>query len=106
MPIDLNIKHLIRFLKQFFAAKGIYSTWDSLGDISAIVDLLLYVHKQVTSALGVPYHGITHITPETATGIKKIAQKVEELQLLHFNLMWKESKAINPGIDTLTFGEQ
>ncbi|KAF9224862.1 hypothetical protein BS17DRAFT_751805 [Gyrodon lividus] len=64
MPIDLNIEHLIKFLKLFFAAKGVYASWDRLGDISATVDLLQSVRKQVGHALGIAYHGISHTTPD------------------------------------------
>ena len=77
MPIDLNIKHLIGILKVFdlslfsnlkyiiltsgkflFCSKGIYSTWERLGNISAIVDLLQSVKKEVTNALGCSYLGM------------------------------------------------
>ncbi|KAF8834600.1 hypothetical protein BDN67DRAFT_868772, partial [Paxillus ammoniavirescens] len=81
MPIDLNIEHLIKFLNLFFAVKGIYASWDCLGDISVNVDLLQNVCKQVGCALGIVYHTITHITPDMAAAINKVAHKVSELEL-------------------------
>ena len=55
MPMDLNIEHLIGYLKvsilpfnglltskynqqQLFAAKGMYANWDRLGNISAAIN--------------------------------------------------------------------
>ena len=65
----------------FFAAKGVYASWDHLGDISATVDLLQSVHKQVGHALEIAYHGITHTMPDMSAAINKIAYKVGELEL-------------------------
>ncbi|KIJ57647.1 hypothetical protein HYDPIDRAFT_44852 [Hydnomerulius pinastri MD-312] len=106
MPIDLNIEHLIRFLKRFFAAKGIYATWDRLGDISAVVDLLQHVQKRVGRALGIAYHGITHITPDTSAAVNQIAFKVGELGLHTFNPTRTEDGSVKPVVDTLASGEQ
>ncbi|KIJ05902.1 hypothetical protein PAXINDRAFT_20870 [Paxillus involutus ATCC 200175] len=106
MPIDLNIEHLIKFLKLFFAAKGIYASWDRLGDISVNVDLLQNVRKQVGRALGIAYHGITHITPDMAAAINKVAHKVGELELHIFKPDRDENDSIRPVINTLATGEQ
>ncbi|KIJ06386.1 hypothetical protein PAXINDRAFT_45026, partial [Paxillus involutus ATCC 200175] len=106
MPIDLNIEHLIRFLKRFFAAKGVYASWDRLGDISAAVDLLQHVRKQVGHAMGIAYHGITHTTPDNSASISKVAHKVNELALHRFTLDRDGNGSIKPVINTLASGEQ
>ncbi|KAF9234843.1 hypothetical protein BU15DRAFT_78605 [Melanogaster broomeanus] len=106
MPIDLNIEHLIKFLKLFFAAKGVYASWDHLGDISATVDLLQNVRKQVGHALGISYHGITHTMPDTIAAIKKVSSKVSELELHSFKPDRAENSLVRPVVDTLATGEQ
>ncbi|KAG9310626.1 hypothetical protein JVU11DRAFT_9194 [Chiua virens] len=49
MPIDLNIEHLIKFLKHFFAAKGIYASRDHLATINKVAhkvgELELHIPK-------------------------------------------------------------
>ena len=119
MPIDLNIGHLIKFLKvrlsckffpssnlhhwqHFFAAKGVYTSWDHLGDILATVYLLQSVCKQVGCALGIVYHGISHTMPDMSAAINKVAYKVEELELHIFNLNRPGGDLIRPVVDMLT----
>ncbi|KIK40439.1 hypothetical protein CY34DRAFT_24807 [Suillus luteus UH-Slu-Lm8-n1] len=106
MPIDLNIEHCIKFLKQFFAAKGIYSTWDHLGDISATVDLLQNVKKQVGHKLGITYHGLTHSSPDSSASVWKVANKINELGLHQFTSEWMENDSVQPVIDTLITSEK
>jgi hypothetical protein len=65
----------------FFVAKGLHSSWDKLGDISAAVLQLQNVKKQVTKALGASYEGKTHTTPDTSMLVWKVANKVRELVL-------------------------
>jgi hypothetical protein len=65
----------------FFVAKGLRSSWDKLGDISAVVLQLQNVKKQVTKALGASYEGKTHTTPDTSTLVWKVANEVRELAL-------------------------
>ncbi|KAG2110649.1 uncharacterized protein F5147DRAFT_526263, partial [Suillus discolor] len=109
MPIDLNIEHLIKFLKAcilFFSAKGIYSTWDCLGNISATVSLLQNVKKQVGKALGIAYHGLNHTTPNTTPSVWRVANKINELGLHTFNQDRKENDSVKPITDVLAEGEQ
>ncbi|KAF8503300.1 hypothetical protein F5888DRAFT_1917408 [Russula emetica] len=81
MAVDLNIEHLIGYLKMFFVAKGLRSTWDKLGDISGAVIQLQNVKKQVSKALGASYEGKTHTTPDTSALVWKVANEVRELLL-------------------------
>ncbi|KAF9222112.1 hypothetical protein BS17DRAFT_838783 [Gyrodon lividus] len=110
IPIDLNIEHLIKFLKVrltvFFAAKGVYASWDRFGNISATVDLLQSVCKQVGHALGIAYHGISHATPDMSAAINKVAHKVGKLDLHVFKPNRLENDSIRPVVDTLAAGEQ
>ncbi|KAN0073711.1 hypothetical protein V8E55_011965 [Tylopilus felleus] len=106
MLIDLNIKHLIKFLKVFFAAKGVYASLDRLGDISASVDLLQNVCKQVGQALKIAYHGISHMTPDTSAAIHKVTLKINELELYTIKPNRSENSFVKPVLDTLALGEQ
>lgn len=81
MAVDLNIEHLIGYLKTFFVAKGLRSSWDRLGDISGAVVELQNVKKQVARALGTAYEGSTHTTPDTSPLVWKIANDVRTLGL-------------------------
>ena len=96
MAVDLNIEHLIGYLKvrehcydntincdkhfqMFFVAKSLRSSWDRLGDISGAVIQLQNVKKQVTKALGPSYEGKMHTTPDTSNLVWKVAKEVQEL---------------------------
>ncbi|KAH9020749.1 hypothetical protein EDB84DRAFT_1621797 [Lactarius hengduanensis] len=62
MPIDLNIEHLIGELK------GLRSTWDRLGNISA-------------AAMKTAYQGTSHKDPRTDHLVQRVAKKVHEEKL-------------------------
>lgn len=62
-------------------AKGIYSNWDRLGDISAAAPCFETIKKQVTRSMQTNYQGTSHSTPNTHPLVWRIADKVQELQL-------------------------
>ncbi|KAF8233489.1 hypothetical protein L208DRAFT_1075284, partial [Tricholoma matsutake] len=82
MGIDLNIEHLIGYLKALFAAKGIYSNWDRLGNISAAINHIQKVKIQVARLMCVGYQGSTHKNVDTSKLVWRIADKARDLQLL------------------------
>ncbi|KAJ8461886.1 hypothetical protein ONZ45_g18133 [Pleurotus djamor] len=47
MPVDLNIEHLIGYLKTLLVVKGLYSTWEHLGDASACIVQLQHLKKEM-----------------------------------------------------------
>ncbi|KAN0128819.1 hypothetical protein V8E53_013406 [Lactarius tabidus] len=79
MGINLNIKHLICYLKGLFVAKGIYLNWDCLGNIAASINYLQLIKKHVTRSLGSGYQGSTH------TDVNTLALKFEASSLATFN---------------------
>ncbi|KAG5650028.1 hypothetical protein H0H81_001033 [Sphagnurus paluster] len=81
MGIDLNIEHLIRYLKSLFAAKGIYANWDQLGNLSASIAQLQKIKSQVTRSMQTTYQGSTHEECDASVLVWRMADKVEELQL-------------------------
>jgi hypothetical protein len=82
MGIDLNIEHLIGYLKALFAAKGIYSNWDRLGNISAVINHIQKVKIQVARSMCASYQGSTHQNVDTSNLVWCIADKARDLQLL------------------------
>lgn len=102
MPMDLNIEHLIGdlkvcdtiqlevtsiylrhlfYFKELFAAKGIYANWDRLGNISACVNHLQSIKKQVCKSVKASYQGSTHSDSDTSILVWRIANKTCELKL-------------------------
>ncbi|KAH9160733.1 hypothetical protein EDB89DRAFT_1885651 [Lactarius sanguifluus] len=81
MPIDLNIEHLIGELKKLLQAKGLKSTWDRLGNISAAIDIIKKLKKRVSVAMKTAYQGTTHTDPKTDHLVWRVSKKVREEQL-------------------------
>lgn len=107
MGADLNIEHLIGYLKFLFASKGLYASWDRLADISAAVDYLQKIKKEVGEVLG-GYKGKTHTSPDTSDLVWKVANDVRELELLVFKLDRQRypNDCASPVTDVLMKGEQ
>ncbi|KII90886.1 hypothetical protein PLICRDRAFT_106916 [Plicaturopsis crispa FD-325 SS-3] len=106
LPIDLNIEHIIGFLKILFLAKGMYGSWERLGDISAAINHIQKVKRQVGSSLGAKYHGRTHTTPDTSASVWKVYNKVQELELHTFTPHRDGNDSTKPTVDILLAGEK
>ncbi|KAH9021720.1 hypothetical protein EDB85DRAFT_1871750 [Lactarius pseudohatsudake] len=104
MGIDMNIEHLIRYLKTLFAAKGIYSNWDRLGNIAAGINYLQLVKKQVTKSLKSGYRGSTHTDVDMSALVWRIANKASELELQCTIPGRGTNSAARPVVDILTTG--
>lgn len=63
-------------------AKGVQSTWDRLGNISAAVDVLKKLKKQVALAMETAYQGTKHKKPDIKPLVLRVAHKVHE-EMLH-----------------------
>ncbi|KAG6905097.1 hypothetical protein DXG01_004886 [Tephrocybe rancida] len=81
MGIDLNIEHLIRYLKALFAAKGVYTNWDHLGNLSATIVQLHEIQTHVARSLQTSYQGSMHTKCDPSELVWKVANKAQELQL-------------------------
>ncbi|KAJ7805500.1 hypothetical protein B0H14DRAFT_2462532 [Mycena olivaceomarginata] len=75
MGVDMNIKHLIGYLKTLLQAKGLNSTWDCL-DMSAAIIHLQQVKKIIAAALNSAHRSNNHTTPETAHLVWRVKQRV------------------------------
>ena len=101
MAIDMNIEHLIGYLKvrlrfsgcssQFtfrwqglLQAKGMSSTWDRLGNISAAIISIQRVKKKVSAALDAPFRSSSHTTPDTSEMIWRVQRKTADEDLHQF----------------------
>ncbi|KAJ7845053.1 hypothetical protein B0H14DRAFT_2358303 [Mycena olivaceomarginata] len=76
MGVDMNIKHLVGYLKTLLQARGMNSTWDRLGNMSAAIVHLQRVKKIVAAALNSPHRSNNHTTPETAHLVWRVKQRV------------------------------
>ncbi|KAI9462572.1 hypothetical protein HD554DRAFT_2027532 [Boletus coccyginus] len=81
------------------------TSWDCLGDISASIDLLQNVHKQVGHALKIAYCGATHMTPDNSAAVHKIVHKINNLELHTFKSNRIKNSSVKPVIDTLILGK-
>jgi hypothetical protein len=107
MGIDMNIEHLIGYIKFLFSAKGMYASWDRLGQISAAIVYLQKVKKQVGLALR-RYVGSSHTNPELSKLVKKVADKARDISLLSYKPERKhyENTNMKPVVDILAEGEK
>jgi hypothetical protein len=71
-------------IKYLFSAKGMYASWDRLGDISAALNNLQDIKKQIGAFLETSYRGSKHTSPDTSDIVHKVAGKLEELDLHQF----------------------
>jgi hypothetical protein len=120
MAIDINMEHLIGQLKvNFFffictniltlvqdllSAKGLESTWDRLGDISAAIDYLNKIKKKVSSTLS-SHQSSTHTTPDTNHLVYRVADKIWDEELQVFREKRLGNSKVKAVVDILATGE-
>ncbi|KAF7345728.1 hypothetical protein MVEN_01592900 [Mycena venus] len=105
MAIDLNIEHLIGYLKILLQAKGMSSTWDRLGNISATIVHIHGVKKKIADALNTSYQSTSHTTPDTSHLVWKVQQKVANKGLHDFDPCRPNNHRQKPTVDILKMGE-
>lgn len=104
MGADMNIEHLIRYLKALFVAKGIYSNWERLGNISAGIHWLHRIKKQVTTSIKSGYYGSSHKNVDVSPLVIRVANKAAELGLQSYSATRAESEKHTAVKDTIAFG--
>jgi hypothetical protein len=87
-----------------FAAKGIYSNWDRLRNITAGINYLQMVKKQVTKSLKSGYRGSTHTDVDTSTLVWRVANKAAELEIQHKVTCREGNSTAQPRVNILTTG--
>lgn len=92
--------------KNLFAAKGIYSNWDRLGNISAAVNHLQQIKKQVAKSMKTGYQGTTHKAADVHELVLRIADKALELQLQKHVKNCDGQAAVKPVPDLRASGRQ
>ncbi|KAJ7150361.1 hypothetical protein C8R46DRAFT_855134, partial [Mycena filopes] len=103
--VDANMEHNIGRVKELFAAKGMYGKWDRLADISAAIDVIESVKRNVAMSLDASYSGTGHKTPDTSNLVWRIAHKARELKLNGVNTARPNNTVVKASIDILTAGE-
>lgn len=68
---------MFNIFSHLLAAKGLKSTWDQLGNISAAIDYLKKVKKKVTTTMNSTYQSTTHTKPDTTHLIWRITEKAQ-----------------------------
>ncbi|TFY51932.1 hypothetical protein EVG20_g10773 [Dentipellis fragilis] len=106
MGVDLNAEHGIGSSKAHFAAKGIYSSWDRLGDVTACIVEFDKNQRQVCDALGTHYYGSSHTTPDTSKLVWRVADKARELGLLQSTPGREGNSFVKPWPDLYAVGER
>ncbi|KAF9525192.1 hypothetical protein CPB83DRAFT_796698 [Crepidotus variabilis] len=105
MPIDENIEHLIGKLKQLLSLKGLESTWDRLGNISAAIDYLNKVKKKVSASLSSSYQSSTHTSADVSELVWKIAEKARSEEMLTFKDRREKNGRVKAVVNILAHGE-
>ncbi|KAK7013155.1 hypothetical protein R3P38DRAFT_2640298 [Favolaschia claudopus] len=101
--VDANMEHNIGRIKELFATKGMYGSWDRLADISAAIDVIDSVKKNAAMSLGASYQGSSHKTVDTSHLVWRVAHKARELSLNTF-LATRDNNS-KPSVDILSAGE-
>ncbi|KAJ3818593.1 hypothetical protein F5880DRAFT_1754362 [Lentinula raphanica] len=84
MALDMNTEHLILYLKQLFASKGLYSTWDRLSDISPAISEIQKIKKHFGIMLGVSWKNHIHRDANTHALVFRLAEKIKALQIQQY----------------------
>ncbi|KAJ7016532.1 hypothetical protein C8F04DRAFT_1342897 [Mycena alexandri] len=103
--VDENMEHNIGRVKELFAAKGMYGSWDRLADISAAIDVIDSVKKSIAMSLDASYSGTGHTTPDTSNLVRRIANKARELKLNSFDSTRASNSTVKASVDILSAGE-
>ena len=123
MAIDIYMEHLIGQLKVSFLfilaictniltlvqelllAKGLESTWDRLGDISAAIDYLNKIKKKTSSTLSLSYQRSSHITPDMSHLVWCVADNIWDEELQVFREKRMGNSKVKAVVDILATGE-
>lgn len=62
-------------------AKGLYSSWDRIGNASACIHLLQHVKRQVVKVMGAAYKGTTHKSADRTPMVLRIVANAQEHKL-------------------------
>ncbi|KAK7433561.1 hypothetical protein VKT23_020715 [Stygiomarasmius scandens] len=91
-------------MSQLFTAKGIYSTWERLGDVSAALIYLQSTKKAMGNMIDTSYKQRIHNDADTTPLVWRVERKVLEDKLLEYcprRNGFERSKAV---VDILTTG--
>ncbi|KAL1659682.1 hypothetical protein GGF50DRAFT_64807 [Schizophyllum commune] len=77
MGCDMNIEHLIGYIKYLFTAKGVHSSWDRLANASGAVADLMGLKKTINDQFNLSYKSRTHSMPDTSALVRRVAADVQ-----------------------------
>lgn len=96
---------VLTLAQELLTAKGLESTWDQLGDISAAIDYLNKIKKKVSSALSSSYQRSTHTAPDTSHLVWRVADKIRDEELQEFRENRVGNSKVKAVVDVLGNGE-
>ncbi len=96
---------MISLPQELLNAKGLDSTWDRLGDISAAIDYLNKAKKQVSSAMKLSYQNKNHSNADTSHLIWRVANKAWDEELQAFKERRNRNSKVKAITNVLASGE-
>ncbi|KAF6740873.1 hypothetical protein DFP72DRAFT_1086565 [Ephemerocybe angulata] len=82
LATDINMEYTIREIKTLIIEKGLESTWDHVGDVSAAIENLKEIKRKIAAVLELPHQNKGHRDVDTRSLVLRVAEKVEQEGLL------------------------
>ncbi|KAF6759188.1 hypothetical protein DFP72DRAFT_1064151 [Ephemerocybe angulata] len=104
LATDINMEYTIREIKTLIIEKGLESTWDHVGDISAAIEHLKEIKRKIAAVLNLPHQNKGHRDVDTRSLVIRVAEKVELEGLLKCKRYRKGNAKAVPMPDLLENG--
>ncbi|KAF6742175.1 hypothetical protein DFP72DRAFT_1082442 [Ephemerocybe angulata] len=82
LATDINMEYTTREIKTLIIEKGLESTWDHVGDVSAAIENLKEIKRKIAAVLELPHQNKGHRDVDTRSLVLRVAEKVEQEGLL------------------------
>ncbi|KAJ7586642.1 hypothetical protein C8J56DRAFT_787628 [Mycena floridula] len=99
MAIDLNIEHLIGYIKKLHTSKGLQSKAEHLGDISTCIKYLMALKKRVGIEMETAHKSSQHTTPDTSKLVWRVFHDLKRTKIQILDRTREANLMIKPFID-------
>ncbi|RXW21996.1 hypothetical protein EST38_g3858 [Candolleomyces aberdarensis] len=103
---DINMEYTVRDVKDLIIAKGLQSTWDRVGDISAAIAYLKEIKRKMGQVLTLPHQNKGHSDVDVSHLVWRIVDKIETDGLLIFTKNRRGNAKSKATPDLLLEGEK
>ncbi|ESK87436.1 hypothetical protein Moror_11656 [Moniliophthora roreri MCA 2997] len=86
MGVDLNIEHIIGYVKEIHESIGLLNTWDQVADLTAAIKSLHAVKVLIRNMLSLAYQKRGHTDPDTSNLVHLVTQVAKDSRLQEFVL--------------------